>query len=298
MVFNNEELFSSCSGRSLPGYELTKETYEQVWDSLTKWIKATFEGKSQGVNIPHFLKITWAGGKLGAKKSEERADLGGRASSEGVGVARPHVCLSEYFIQQYGIRYRKPAELPEAKCEEINFAKLAINYSENLKKDVITTAFKRMVSAIGEAIREGKEVEISFGVGRLFGRRQHATFLMESQYLPDGVSMKSASTSHPFSSPSKLHSAHSAESSRLTSQSSRSSQRPPKSSARPIKMLVANGGRGGNSSLVASEPIPEEQDEEDKKPELHRRGKDHSEGAEVMSKKEECYDSRSISMKA
>ncbi|EKX51864.1 hypothetical protein GUITHDRAFT_150837, partial [Guillardia theta CCMP2712] len=66
-----------------------------------------------------------------------------------------------------------------------------------------------MVSAIGEAIREGKEVEISFGVGRLFGRRQHATFLMESQYLPDGVSMKSASTSHPFSCPSKLHSAHS-----------------------------------------------------------------------------------------
>lgn len=35
-------------------------------------------------------------------------------------------------------------------------------------------------------------------------------------------------------------------------------------------MLVANGGRGGNSSLVANEPIPEEQDEEDKKPELHR----------------------------
>jgi len=280
MVFNNEELFSSCSGRSLPGYELTKETYEQVWDSLTRWIRATFESKNQGVNIPHFVRITWAGGKLGARKSEEAVELGRRASAESVGVARPHVCISEYFIHQYGIRYRKPAELPEAKSEEINFAKLAISYSGSLTKDVIATALKRMINAIGEAIREGKEVEISFGVGRLFGRRQQATFLMESQYLPDGVSMRSASTSHPFSSPSKLPSAASVESSRVTSKSSKSSQR----SSKPLKMVVGNSGKGGNSSLMSNQPIPEEQEDENegRKPRQSLRERDQTERAEVI----------------
>mmetsp|Transcript_30502 Transcript_30502/g.68895 ORF Transcript_30502/g.68895 Transcript_30502/m.68895 type:complete len:412 (-) Transcript_30502:67-1302(-) len=279
MVFNNEELFSSCSGRSLPGYELTKETYEQVWDSLTRWIRATFESKNQGVNIPHFVRITWAGGKLGARKSEEAVELGRRASAESVGVARPHVCISEYFIHQYGIRYRKPAELPEAKSEEINFAKLAISYSGSLTKDVIATALKRMINAIGEAIREGKEVEISFGVGRLFGRRQQATFLMESQYLPDGVSMRSASTSHPFSSPSKLPSAASVESSRVTSKSSKSSQR----SSKPLKMVVGNSGKGGNSSLMSNQPIPEEQEDENegRKPRQSLRERDQTERAEL-----------------
>eukprot|EP00960_Hanusia_phi_P044979 756963-Hanusia_phi.AAC.4 len=149
MVFNNEELFSSCSGRSLPGYELTKETYEQVWDSLTRWIRATFESKNQvrgprmppgaadsvkqGSEHPTLRKDHLGWGETWSQ--EEAVELGRRASAESVGVARPHVCISEYFIHQYGIRYilalvfsrsqvkysyRKPAELPEAKIDLVS----------------------------------------------------------------------------------------------------------------------------------------------------------------------------------
>ena len=80
---------------------------------------------------------------------------------------RPHVLLSEGFCRQYDVRFRRPAELPEAKCEEINYTKVALKYGHNcetpLTKDLVKEALKRIVSKVGELFQAGADLEITFG---------------------------------------------------------------------------------------------------------------------------------------
>ena len=57
---------------------------------------------------------------------------------------------------------------------------------------------KRITSKIGEVMQAKEDVEISFAVGRLFGRNGQAAFLMESRLVPEGVEMRSAAQGNPF----------------------------------------------------------------------------------------------------
>jgi hypothetical protein len=62
----------------------------------------------------------------------------------------------------------------------------------------VSSALKRITSKIGEVMLAKEDVEISFAVGRLFGRNGQAAFLMESRFVPDGVDMRSAAQGNPF----------------------------------------------------------------------------------------------------
>jgi len=203
MVFTNNELFEACAETRAPG--LTFEIYAQVWDALCRWIHHTVDECGQGVNIPHFLRITWAGSqyKDGRVSSASSPSKQGPLSAAHGYVRRPHVLVHEGFLRQYDVKFRRPAELPEAKCEELHFVKVAIMYGQTngrqkLSKDLMSTALKRMVSKIGEMFQARADVEISFAIGRLFGRNGQAAFLMESKYVPEGVEMRSAAQGNPF----------------------------------------------------------------------------------------------------
>ena len=210
MVYTNQELLEACDAARVPG--MSYAIYAQVWDAVGRWVHHTVDERGQGVLLPHFVKITWAGSQYQAGRDKPVHDGGGQASAtsspskrsvHAQGYARrPHVLLSEGFCRQYDVRFRRPAELPEAKCEEINYTKVALKYGHNcetpLTKDLVKEALKRIVSKVGELFQAGADLEITFGVGRLFGRNGQAAFLMESKYVPEGLEMRSAAQGNPF----------------------------------------------------------------------------------------------------
>jgi len=202
MVFSNLELFEACAAARAPG--LTFEIYAQVWDAVCRWIHYTVDECGQGANLPQFAKITWAGSqyKSGGGTASAASSPSKKSSAHGY-VRRPHVLLHEGFLRQYDVKFRRPAELPEAKSEDINCIKVAIKYGQTngkqkLSKDLVSSALKRIISKIGEMFQAGADVEISFAVGRLFGRNGQAAFLMESKFVPEGVEMRSAANGNPF----------------------------------------------------------------------------------------------------
>lgn len=47
-------------------------------------------------------------------------------------------CLQEGFIRQYDVKFRRPAELPEAKCEDMNSIKVALKYGQTNGRQKLT----------------------------------------------------------------------------------------------------------------------------------------------------------------
>ena len=174
MVFTNHDLFEACVAARVPG--MTYEIYAQVWDAMCRWIHYTVDECGHGVNMPQFIKITWAGSQYKDKDTTARDSVASAASSpakKGPGfnpyVRRPHVLLHEAFLEQYNVRFRRPAELPMAKCEDLNCIKVAIKYGQTngpqkLTKDLVSSALKRIVSKMGEMFQAGTDLEISFAV--------------------------------------------------------------------------------------------------------------------------------------
>eukprot|EP00294_Goniomonas_avonlea_P008895 CAMPEP_0114557036 /NCGR_PEP_ID=MMETSP0114-20121206/9610_1 /TAXON_ID=31324 /ORGANISM="Goniomonas sp, Strain m" /LENGTH=408 /DNA_ID=CAMNT_0001742285 /DNA_START=178 /DNA_END=1404 /DNA_ORIENTATION=+ len=96
--------------------------------------------------------------------------------------AQPVFVLSERFLQQHPVKFRKPVESPEVKSEELNFCKLAIKFSQTLSKDVASAATRRLIAKLGQAMGRGAEVLIDFGVGRLYSRDKQAFFVFDPKY--------------------------------------------------------------------------------------------------------------------
>ena len=95
VVVKNEEMFEACAAARAPG--LTFEIYAQVWDAVCRWVHHAVDECGHGVNIPHFLKITWAGSQYKdsggyASAASSPSKKAGSAGPQGY-VRRPHVIL-------------------------------------------------------------------------------------------------------------------------------------------------------------------------------------------------------------
>ena len=44
----------------------------------------------------------------------------------------------EGFVRQYDVKFRRPAELPEAKCEDLNSIKVALKYGQTNGRKKLT----------------------------------------------------------------------------------------------------------------------------------------------------------------
>eukprot|EP00798_Chlamydomonas_sp_ICE-L_P013402 gene13402-19253_t len=83
-------------------------------------------------------------------------------------------------------------------CEEINFTKIAIRFSNQLNKDTIFKCFRRILTALGEALTVQACVSVSLGVGvlrsterrlefdfdRMFTKQQHKSHMPAQQAVP------------------------------------------------------------------------------------------------------------------
>jgi len=159
----------------------------------------------------------------------------------------------------------------------VNFTKLALRYSEGLRKDEVAGALKRVVAKLGELLASGADVEVQLAhVARLFGRGRRVLVLFEPGFAPPGeaaAAQRDAARSRPAT-------ATGAGSRPATGAGSRpaagAGARPATGAAgaRPgtahsgasaaggaaLRMLVRNGGGDARGSLRSNVPLPGEEE--------------------------------------
>ena len=263
-VLTNSELFQWCSGaagaRAL-GIEarMGAQTYSDAWDCLSAWIRSQLEDHGQGASIPHFLKITWAGanqgrgGGGGTSRAHPQAIQSGpnspgsnagapKSARSELSARRPNANISEHFVAKYDVKFRRPPELPEARAQDINYAMLSYKYTEGkISKDVLQGAVKRMVARIGEAIQSGGDVDIDFGVMRLYARERQVAFGYDPRHIPEGSGLRSILQGSPFRSANNKTPSSSRPGTAASGMSARSSL----SAGRAGGGGDGGGGRGG-----------------------------------------------------
>ncbi|KAK3243482.1 hypothetical protein CYMTET_46867 [Cymbomonas tetramitiformis] len=168
MTFTESTLFRDCalSGKKAGNKEVTAETYQAVWKALQAWVESQFLIK-KGCHITGMCSLTWR-----------------RSGSSKEGLLRPAFVPVEAFIKSNNIQWRGlcPAPNELVSCEDINFAKIAIRFSQDLNKDMVFTCSRHMFSKIGSAIATGTDVKIDFKVGTLFGKDRKIDFAFSSEF--------------------------------------------------------------------------------------------------------------------
>jgi len=145
---------------------VTEETYFQVLAAIHKWIASQFTIR-KGACVSGMCTLTW---RKVTKLNNEA-------------VLRPVFIPMESFIKAHNLQWREIAPTPEevVKAEDINFAKIAIRFSENLNKDTVFTCTRHLQSQIGKALASGTEVAISLGVGCLFAKDRKLDFAFTAE---------------------------------------------------------------------------------------------------------------------
>merc|ERR1719498_236646 len=70
--------------------------------------------------------------------------------------------------------------------EEFNFSKAAIKHSNSLTKDQVFTGLRSLIQQLGEAVSDGKDIDIDFGsVGRYLVKDKESRFSFGSAFLGD-----------------------------------------------------------------------------------------------------------------
>lgn len=89
MVVTNVELFELCAaGAGKAHCGTSAEVLAKVWDAMTLWVLDNFENKKQGISIPHFLKVAWAGSQY--EQSQPASPPRLRSDGGGVDNSRLH----------------------------------------------------------------------------------------------------------------------------------------------------------------------------------------------------------------
>jgi hypothetical protein len=136
--------------------------YEEVWMCFARYLKSCMEQR-RGLHIASFAKIGW------------------QAEKKRVGnpIYKPFFQLTENFCRncQMSAEAARLASAPlktggdPCPLEDFNYSKAAIKFSQNLTKDQVFTGLRSLLQRIGEAIGEGKELDIALGeCGRLICR--------------------------------------------------------------------------------------------------------------------------------
>jgi hypothetical protein len=132
--------------------------YAEVWNTFTKYIRSCLDQK-RGLQTSSFCKIGW---------QEEKKNLGGS-------VYRPFFQLTEQFCRAHCSpeaqrKLKGPGGGGSGLCafEDFNFSKAAIKFSQQLTKDQVFAGLKMLISQLGEAISDGKDIDLEFkDIGKL-----------------------------------------------------------------------------------------------------------------------------------
>eukprot|EP01029_Cantina_marsupialis_P028177 TRINITY_DN775822_c0_g1_i1.p1 TRINITY_DN775822_c0_g1~~TRINITY_DN775822_c0_g1_i1.p1 ORF type:complete len:601 (+),score=170.70 TRINITY_DN775822_c0_g1_i1:112-1914(+) len=143
-----------------------RETYNAIWKAINGWIESRFFQRL-GVSIPKFGKIGWEKAFVGKPK------------------LRPTFQIADTFCRAFDIK--KPggsvAEPNFTACEDLNFTKIAIRFSQNLVKDDVFTGFRDIFQTIGKHVANFENVTINFGVGDFKAKERKISFVFDQHQL-------------------------------------------------------------------------------------------------------------------
>jgi len=154
--------------------------YSEVWNSYMNYLWACLEQR-RGLHLSSFCRIGWQ-----VDKRRQGASTGS------VGKSRPFFQLTDQFIRaSIPQEAKKTPQLPTDLCpfEDFNFSKAAIKFSNQLTKDQVFTGLRGIVQQIGEAMSEGRDLDVEFGnIGRLTASNREPRFVFSADvYSLEGM---------------------------------------------------------------------------------------------------------------
>mmetsp|Transcript_1794 Transcript_1794/g.2818 ORF Transcript_1794/g.2818 Transcript_1794/m.2818 type:complete len:555 (-) Transcript_1794:165-1829(-) len=141
--------------------------YEEAWQALNAWIESRLK-RRQGATISPLGDFTW--------------EI--KTSADGENQCRPIFMVGDSFVKDHHIRlskFHKPTNL--AKCEDVNYSKLAIKFSKTLTKDMIFAGVRDLLKKIGDYIDRIYEIEIQFSFGVLRSKERRIKFEFDNSRL-------------------------------------------------------------------------------------------------------------------
>jgi hypothetical protein len=145
--------------------------YAEVWNAYTRYLASCLEQR-RGLQLSSFCKIGWQLEKPSFQASREQKGV-------------PFFQITEQFARAYcpnEVGKRLVGDKDVSPCEDFNYSKAAIKFSQQLTKDQVFTGLRALVQQLGEAVVEGKDMDIPFaGVGRLSVRDREFRFSFSSE---------------------------------------------------------------------------------------------------------------------
>ena len=126
--------------------ELTTNAYLTAWLATMKWIDSQLR-VSRGAALANFGKFTLSTGPSGK--------------------ISPVFVLNEQFARRYGIHTEVILKRKLEPIEDINYSRIALQYSKVLIKDAVRTCLKHLLNEISSNISSGVSLSINFGFGVL-----------------------------------------------------------------------------------------------------------------------------------
>lgn len=131
--------------------ELTASAYLTSWLATMKWIDSQLKQR-RGAALANFAKFTLT-------------DVGSHVFVLNTQFAR------RYGISSPGVRREKLEPI-----EDLNYSRIAIQYSQTLTKDVVQTCLKHIIGEIGNALASGAPLGVDCGFGMLIARDRKVSF--------------------------------------------------------------------------------------------------------------------------
>eukprot|EP00927_Polykrikos_kofoidii_P076184 TRINITY_DN7297_c0_g1_i1.p1 TRINITY_DN7297_c0_g1~~TRINITY_DN7297_c0_g1_i1.p1 ORF type:complete len:545 (-),score=117.17 TRINITY_DN7297_c0_g1_i1:79-1713(-) len=151
----------------------------EVWNTYLSYVRSCLEQR-RGLVLSNFCKIGW-------QTDKKYSAAGGKPA------VKPFFQITEQFARAYcsNEAMRKigaPTNSDLGPFEDFNFSKAAIKFS-NLTKDQVFSGLRAIVQQLGDAIAEGRDVDIEFGdLGRLTSREKEPKFhFSQAVYSLEGL---------------------------------------------------------------------------------------------------------------
>ena len=156
MVDDLTEIAQNCAKRVRKvSPELTTNAYLTAWLATMKWIDSQLR-MNRGAALANFGKFTLSTGPSGK--------------------ISPVFVLNEQFARRYGIHTEVILKRKLEPIEDINYSRIALQFSKQLSKDAVQTCLKHLLNQISSKISSGISVKLNFGFGVLSAHNMKVVF--------------------------------------------------------------------------------------------------------------------------
>ncbi|KAG8464126.1 hypothetical protein KFE25_000294 [Diacronema lutheri] len=160
---------------------------DKVWRCMMRWVVHQL-GRCNGASIPHLCSLTWRAD--GAPPPTAERERVGASPLPAAQRYRALCVFHERFLQDLALKTRgltsataRTSEL--ARTELLNCTRLALNFSEDLTKDMVFSGSRELVATIFALIGAHRELALELApVGVLVVRDRFVSFEFAPDFVP------------------------------------------------------------------------------------------------------------------